>query len=794
MTHQLEMPLAARDIERVIPDGQPNTSYQTAFVQYIYKPLQGVDEIRLLHIEPGLWDSNPRCAISHHRLSQCPRFEALSYVWGSEEKPCKIGCGEGGTLAVTRNCFAAIKRLRKLGSLVVWIDAVCINQENNLERGHQVKNMPDIYRAAAKVLVYLGEAEDHGEEAMETLHLYKWIQPSDPDTTIFLRKLMQRPWFQRLWVLQEVNKAQTVTVICGDRVIPWDPCFRLLVQWGPENFVRKELPYTLQIRGHDRKILESWDLLDLMGNTRFHDCTDPRDRIFALLSMSSEDSSRGIEPDYTATVEEVYTRAATCFLSRIGLDLLAMVDHGHQKISTLPSWVPDWSKRPTCTPITKLIDRDTISALKSYSIAQGSTLRIGGKYVEIIDDLGQIFEPDSSGWDKACIEDWGRLFAKWHPNADVASLDPVLHTSELYKYDSFDSIRTGFRCLTRSAAHTLLGIVKTERDYQFSRNVVFQPHNPNLLCSDEFLTHLSDPQFNRQTAIGLLPGSSSKFSEACIELHEMRFQNVSYPEMISGLKKTLIHEIRQWDFHENQLPYGTPYFPPIPAAAQRISELSDASTYPGFPDGVTPGSMPVELNLPRPPKRKRNSFSSREQHGMITERVAERIAARDSDEEGSSDEEKNQYRLRTSILSLIQMRFSLEFRHLFPYVKRLQGKIVQWAPYELFEKIMDENLNVLEKESHPAEPDLQERIEKLNSTSAQRIKECCRGRRLFIDEHVAGLVPASTQRGDLIYVPNGGSFPIVLREFDDQYALVGACFVVGDMDLQAGPYHDLTIV
>ncbi|KAL0260868.1 hypothetical protein SLS55_004560 [Diplodia seriata] len=185
--------------------------------QYAYVPLQHVDEMRLLRIAPGTWNDPIHCDIFHCRLSQKISYEALSYTWGSEEKPFTINCGENRWLAVTSNCFAAIRRLRKPDRpRTLWIDAVCINQANDLERGHQVKNMTQIYREADQVIVYLGEADDdQSREALQDLRSYKWIKPGRPRLHS-LRRLLQRPWFTRIWVLQEVYMARSLTVICGN--------------------------------------------------------------------------------------------------------------------------------------------------------------------------------------------------------------------------------------------------------------------------------------------------------------------------------------------------------------------------------------------------------------------------------------------------------------------------------------------------------------------------------------------------------------------------------------------------
>ena len=129
----------------------------------------------MLKLFPGL-DSDPiRISLVHRPLSSLPECEALSYEWGSPTGNHEIVC-KGKTLMVTTNLLAALKRLWPRKSVllsseprVLWIDALCINQEDIDERFDQVKLMADIYRNAKRTLIWIGEAPPLAKEAMSMI-------------------------------------------------------------------------------------------------------------------------------------------------------------------------------------------------------------------------------------------------------------------------------------------------------------------------------------------------------------------------------------------------------------------------------------------------------------------------------------------------------------------------------------------------------------------------------------------------------------------------------------------------
>jgi hypothetical protein len=128
--------------------------------RYQYIPLPGSDYIRTLTLFPGVKDTVPRCHISAVPLDRVEdTYEALSYCWGDPNNKVDVICN-GRRLAVTANLYDALQALRdEQKSRVLWADAMCINQTDNVEKSHQVRSMDRIYRKARAVPVWLRERQ-----------------------------------------------------------------------------------------------------------------------------------------------------------------------------------------------------------------------------------------------------------------------------------------------------------------------------------------------------------------------------------------------------------------------------------------------------------------------------------------------------------------------------------------------------------------------------------------------------------------------------------------------------------
>jgi hypothetical protein len=196
-------------------------------------------QIRLLHIQPGK-GSELSCNISVVPLASALPYDALSYTWGHQELSHEIFVS-GKPVGVTSNLYSALTYVRHEDEeLIIWTDAVCIDQHNDAERSAQVGMMADIYRRARRVIMWVGEETEFDKVAFSLLQQLKDVfsqhgcvdfdfqtgpngmenpgygLPGTNSTKwIALSRLFLRPYFRRIWVIQEVVRATRALVVCG---------------------------------------------------------------------------------------------------------------------------------------------------------------------------------------------------------------------------------------------------------------------------------------------------------------------------------------------------------------------------------------------------------------------------------------------------------------------------------------------------------------------------------------------------------------------------------------------------
>ncbi|KAF8850370.1 heterokaryon incompatibility, partial [Acephala macrosclerotiorum] len=146
-------------------------------------------------------------------------YEALSYMWGSEEYPILLDV-DGHERFIRNNLWQALKHLRYPNKKrILWVDAICIDQSNNKERGHQVAQMSEIYAQATNVRLWLGLDDKDGSVRATFDHLKNWRRIGHrhrlSHPTRHLQELCTRPYWSRLWIIQEIVLATRITVQCG---------------------------------------------------------------------------------------------------------------------------------------------------------------------------------------------------------------------------------------------------------------------------------------------------------------------------------------------------------------------------------------------------------------------------------------------------------------------------------------------------------------------------------------------------------------------------------------------------
>ncbi|TAQ85358.1 hypothetical protein B7494_g6324 [Chlorociboria aeruginascens] len=257
-----------------------------------YSPLDpSIDSIRLVHILPAPNFHDPiHCRLSHVTFAQKPRYEALSYTWGSENHQKKIIL-DGHDFGVTYNLFDALRYLRDTQvERGIWIDAISIQQEDIPERNKQLSIMPIIYERARVVLVWLGHTSASSVSNENT-----WDNPD------ILDSICKNHYWGRVWIVQEIGVARRVWLQVNKDKVEWSTFIAMLKKSG--NF-DNSVPVKLQTQLED-KYNEGHKLRNLLESHQDSLCREARDKIYGFVGLAS-DCYDGFPMDYRKSLFEVW--------------------------------------------------------------------------------------------------------------------------------------------------------------------------------------------------------------------------------------------------------------------------------------------------------------------------------------------------------------------------------------------------------------------------------------------------------------------------------------------------------
>ena len=351
---------------------------------YEYLP---AESIRLLSVKEV--DGRRVHSLETFRKDETPEYEALSYCWGQDVRSSAIICN-GNTLEITPYLSRALQEVLKVGNdhRPLWVDAICLNQNDEDEKAVHVLQMYTIYANAYQVVVWLGDADAETPEVLLQMEriLQKLKQPifqnlprplTDRELLNHglparkdqiwrsMRRLLHRPWFQRLWPLQEIAFARTVIFRCGPLSTTWSTIrdfvrevrrVSLLYNGGmeydmPQN--RNQIMYYiweidfLQQISHGAKL----NLVHVFQIARTKSCEQPVDRLWAMLGFTGPYFRKSIVDnkliDYSESGKRDYWKSYAAVAKIIllehdeNLQLLSAAGP-HPELSQLPTWCPNW--------------------------------------------------------------------------------------------------------------------------------------------------------------------------------------------------------------------------------------------------------------------------------------------------------------------------------------------------------------------------------------------------------------------------------------------------------------------
>ncbi|KAB5581184.1 heterokaryon incompatibility protein-domain-containing protein [Coniochaeta sp. 2T2.1] len=357
--------------------------------KYQYTPLTGARQMRLLKLYAGAEGDELAGELVHTSLDETPSFTALSYAWGDPQPRKAIYCS-GLRVETGPSLHSALQHLRQpQREAFLWVDALCINQEDIPERSQQVRLMGDIYAAACSTALWLGEESDEVKMAFGWLRRFATAYdslesdtPASKDVSDFITRkqaertllaafgrkraaafrhiwaLLNRPWFTRKWVIQELVKSRTPLMVAGRIVLPWALLagWMNFVEWCPaiKETVMRLCPQPLEEGGKALgmnmlratlltriAVPEKQLLLFLLVKTLEFRCGDPRDHVFALVGIAS-DAGRFDLVDYGSPIEKVSRQLAhACVSDSMSLKLLWSLVYLAPLKRRLRSWVPN---------------------------------------------------------------------------------------------------------------------------------------------------------------------------------------------------------------------------------------------------------------------------------------------------------------------------------------------------------------------------------------------------------------------------------------------------------------------
>ncbi|PSN60768.1 heterokaryon incompatibility protein [Corynespora cassiicola Philippines] len=364
----------------------------------MHRPLKSDHHIRLLEVVTA----DDRLDVSYrivqrdlHHDDEHPFFEAVSYTWADPLRVATLPVdGESGSIGLTKNLSQALPCLAKRSNTkLLWIDQICINQADPTEKAKQVAMMAKIYKSAARVLVWLGPADENTRLCKQFLGaldtMFRGMPNSDrmiPETTTFnpdfrfliarstftnpesspiyapaIKEFWARPWFCRGWIVQELLLARDVLFLSGHIELSMQDLADLMSA-PPDKAPRAEenepicSQLLMNLKMEPIKEEQPLKFLRLMAQvSQEFQTTEPADRLYAFLGMI--DGSTFV-PDYSLPIRENYTKFAASLARDFGsLDFLALCSANLDELlattvdfERFPSWVPSWTAIPLSAP------------------------------------------------------------------------------------------------------------------------------------------------------------------------------------------------------------------------------------------------------------------------------------------------------------------------------------------------------------------------------------------------------------------------------------------------------------
>ncbi|KAH9904823.1 HET-domain-containing protein [Xylariomycetidae sp. FL2044] len=425
-----------------------------------------VDSIRVLDLLPGDEGSPIRANIRVAALADRPSYETLSYVWGSQADLVAIEVS-GRRFQVTRNLHAALQRLRRRKQArTLWIDQLCIDQENLAEKAAQIRLMRAIYTQCTQGLIWLGEiAEDIPPEAAADAFAYlKWyaaagdafdpgVLPTPPcmgSMTRFRRAMraMKRvgptgaAWWSRIWTVQEAVLPHAARVHWGPLSITWEALSRADATrrgvYAADMHISEAMSdvaledcgglglMLVRVQWLNISRDQSDTRMQIMLRWRQREATQLHDCVYGLLGLSPAGTFPSCEAyDYSMPVGRLYTLMTLDIIEHEGLVPLS-IDPRMEDGTGAPD-IPRWAYDPSGEPKYRTNGWHQLWGYQFYEANRGlpesravqrteKTLDLMGTCVGVVQSVGEAYYPQSETREspdsvlQGLVQEWWGLY------------------------------------------------------------------------------------------------------------------------------------------------------------------------------------------------------------------------------------------------------------------------------------------------------------------------------------------------------------------------------------------------
>lgn len=328
------------------------------FADLPYRPLADT-QIRLLKFSEGVGskDDTLRFDLFHAKLSEKPQYVALSYCWGDAGAQGQRGISVNGRkYNVSVNLAEGLYKLKQHNISTIWVDAICINQQDNVEKAREIVRMFTIYRTAQLVFIWLGmdtgPERDMNDLSVAISDIEKPTSRLNHNSAMglelpALRRLLSQSYWRRVWIIQEVAAARQARIFWGSYTFDLHSIETLIRDvpslndkgHGSHNLAQKVISVRAACRAH-----QDPRLMEVLAMTTSSKTSVIRDKVYGLLGLASDWARFVQEPNYSHDVSENnlcremtinhinwYSSADIIFLRSV---------NSHQV--ELPSWCPDY--------------------------------------------------------------------------------------------------------------------------------------------------------------------------------------------------------------------------------------------------------------------------------------------------------------------------------------------------------------------------------------------------------------------------------------------------------------------